>query len=216
MDKCSGNLAQTIFRKKAVADHYAKMFRNEKFKHVSNFVNMFLMCCVVFMKHEYERLPHTLVRCGRVVLQPVLYVEKNWCEEEYSGGCYVANYPPGVLTAFAPCVHLKLCTPPPPTPGNIYTSVSKFFKSILFILTGSYQVDFESSKKQLKVFPCKVLYSVTVRRSFVLSRSLRDAVGRVYFAGTETATEWIGYMDGAIQAGERAARQVRGRGQLDR
>ena len=31
---------------------------------------------------------------------------------------------------------------------------------------------------------------------------------RVHFAGTETATKWVGYMDGAIEAGERAAREV--------
>ena len=33
-------------------------------------------------------------------------------------------------------------------------------------------------------------------------------MGRVYFAGTETATQWSGYMEGAIEAGERAAREV--------
>lgn len=37
---------------------------------------------------------------------------------------------------------------------------------------------------------------------------LRKPIGRMYFAGTECATEWSGYMNGAIQAGERAARQV--------
>uniref|UniRef100_A0AAQ5YD37 Amine oxidase n=1 Tax=Amphiprion ocellaris TaxID=80972 RepID=A0AAQ5YD37_AMPOC len=39
-------------------------------------------------------------------------------------------------------------------------------------------------------------------------RLLREPVGRLYFAGTETATEWSGYMEGAVQAGERAAREV--------
>ena len=42
-----------------------------------------------------------------------------------------------------------------------------------------------------------------------LCRVLREPVGRLYFAGTETATEWSGYMEGAVQAGERAAREVR-------
>lgn len=31
---------------------------------------------------------------------------------------------------------------------------------------------------------------------------------RIHLAGTETATYWSGYMDGALQAGERAAVQV--------
>uniref|UniRef100_A0A674BJR4 Amine oxidase n=1 Tax=Salmo trutta TaxID=8032 RepID=A0A674BJR4_SALTR len=74
-------------------------------------------------------------------LHPVHYEEKNWCEEEYSGGCYTAYFPPGILTQY----------------GKV----------------------------------------------------LRKPVGRLYFAGTETATEWSGYMEGAVQAGERAAREVR-------
>ncbi|XP_041806315.1 amine oxidase [flavin-containing] [Chelmon rostratus] len=73
-------------------------------------------------------------------LHPVHYEEKDWCEEEYSGGCYTAYFPPGILTQY----------------GKV----------------------------------------------------LREPVGRLYFAGTETATEWSGYMEGAVQAGERAAREV--------
>jgi len=71
---------------------------------------------------------------------PINYIEKNWAEEEYSGGCYVSHYPPGILTSF----------------GDV----------------------------------------------------IRQPSGRVYFAGTESATYWSGYMEGAIQAGERAAREV--------
>jgi len=91
-------------RKKALAKHYAEVFRCPELLHPTN------------------------------------YIEKNWMEEEYSGGCYVSNFPPGTLTEFGPVMrqpHLKM-----------------------------------------------------------------------YFAGTETATCWAGYMDGAIEAGERAAREV--------
>ncbi|KAM9487174.1 amine oxidase [flavin-containing] [Clarias gariepinus] len=73
-------------------------------------------------------------------LHPVHYEEKNWCEDEYSGGCYTTSMPPGVLTQY----------------GKV----------------------------------------------------LREPVGRLYFAGTETSTEWSGYMEGAVQAGERASREV--------
>jgi monoamine oxidase len=38
--------------------------------------------------------------------------------------------------------------------------------------------------------------------------ALRAPVGRVHWAGTETATVWAGYMDGAITSGERAAAEV--------
>ena len=37
---------------------------------------------------------------------------------------------------------------------------------------------------------------------------LRQPVGPIYFAGTETANEWSGYVEGGIEAGERAAREV--------
>ncbi len=40
--------------------------------------------------------------------------------------------------------------------------------------------------------------------------ALRAPIGRLHWAGTETATVWNGYMDGALQSGERAAREVMG------
>ncbi|XP_072423830.1 amine oxidase [flavin-containing] B-like, partial [Chiloscyllium punctatum] len=73
-------------------------------------------------------------------LHPVDYVEKNWTEEAYSGGCYSSTFGPGVLTSFG--------------------------------------------------------------------EALRQPVGRIHFAGTELASQWPGYMDGAVQSGERAAREV--------
>ncbi|XP_059994048.1 amine oxidase [flavin-containing] B isoform X1 [Lagenorhynchus albirostris] len=73
-------------------------------------------------------------------LHPVHYEEKNWCEEQYSGGCYTTYFPPGILTQYG--------------------------------------------------------------------RVLRQPVGRIYFAGTETAAHWSGYMEGAVEAGERAAREI--------
>ncbi len=36
----------------------------------------------------------------------------------------------------------------------------------------------------------------------------RQAIGRVHWAGTETATVWSGYMEGAVRSGERAAQEV--------
>ena len=38
--------------------------------------------------------------------------------------------------------------------------------------------------------------------------ALREPVGRIHWAGTETATEWCGYMDGAVSSGERVAREL--------
>jgi monoamine oxidase len=38
--------------------------------------------------------------------------------------------------------------------------------------------------------------------------ALREPIGAIHWAGTETATVWNGYIDGAIQSGERAAREA--------
>ncbi len=38
--------------------------------------------------------------------------------------------------------------------------------------------------------------------------ALRKPVGRIHWAGTETAEVWNGYMDGAVRSGERAASEV--------
>ncbi|GFY62165.1 amine oxidase B [Trichonephila inaurata madagascariensis] len=73
-------------------------------------------------------------------LQPIYYEEKNWMEEQYTGGCYTAMCPPGFLTRYG--------------------------------------------------------------------RALRKPIDRLYFAGTETSIKWSGYMNGAVEAGERAAREV--------
>lgn len=39
-------------------------------------------------------------------------------------------------------------------------------------------------------------------------RALRAPIGRIHWAGTETATVWNGYFDGAVSSGERAAAEV--------
>ncbi|HET9292322.1 MAG TPA: FAD-dependent oxidoreductase, partial [Actinomycetes bacterium] len=39
-------------------------------------------------------------------------------------------------------------------------------------------------------------------------QALREPIGRLHWAGTETATIWTSYMDGAVRSGERAADEV--------
>jgi monoamine oxidase len=41
-----------------------------------------------------------------------------------------------------------------------------------------------------------------------LGSALRAPIGRIHWAGTETAERWAGYIDGAIESGERAAAEV--------
>ena len=39
-------------------------------------------------------------------------------------------------------------------------------------------------------------------------KAIREPIGRIHWAGTETSTYWNGYMDGAVRSGERAADEV--------
>ena len=72
--------------------------------------------------------------------QPTDFVEKNWNEDPWSGGCYAGVMGPGVMTDFGPAI--------------------------------------------------------------------RQPCGRIHWAGTETAVDWTGYIDGAIESGERSAAEV--------
>jgi monoamine oxidase len=41
-----------------------------------------------------------------------------------------------------------------------------------------------------------------------LSESLRAPHGLVHWAGSETAAVWLGYMEGAVESGERVANEI--------
>ena len=73
-------------------------------------------------------------------LDAIGYVDKNWAEEEFSGGCFMAIPPPGCFAPLGPLLW---------TPER-----------------------------------------------------------NIYWAGTESSKEWTGYMEGALEAGERVARDV--------
>ncbi|KAF8784686.1 Amine oxidase [flavin-containing] [Argiope bruennichi] len=53
-------------------------------------------------------------------------------------------------------------------------------------------------------------YTATLPPGFITryGRALRTPIDRLYFAGTETSIKWSGYMNGAVESGERAAREV--------
>jgi monoamine oxidase len=41
-----------------------------------------------------------------------------------------------------------------------------------------------------------------------LGRHLREPEGRIHWAGAETATAWMCYMDGAVSSGKRAIDEI--------
>jgi monoamine oxidase len=52
------------------------------------------------------------------------------------------------------------------------------------------------------------VFSLTPGTLTGLGSALREPVGPLHWAGSETATKWPGYMDGAIRSGDRAAAEV--------
>jgi monoamine oxidase len=62
-----------------------------------------------------------------------------------------------------------------------------------------------SSEEWTRGCPVSLLSPGTL---FDFGTALREPVGRIHWAGTETSTYWNGYMDGAVRAGERAAGEV--------
>lgn len=79
-------------------------------------------------------------RFGPKAAKPQHYIEQDWAAEEYTRGCFMVHYPPGVLTSFGPAI--------------------------------------------------------------------RDVIGPIHFAGTETSPQMNGFIDGAVRSGERAAKEV--------
>ncbi|HXG27669.1 MAG TPA: flavin monoamine oxidase family protein [Nevskiales bacterium] len=77
---------------------------------------------------------------GPQAATPLEYIDKDWCADPWSQGCYVALMPPGLMTR--------------------------------------------------------------------LGALLRQPLGRIHWAGTETATTWCGYMDGALESGARVAAEI--------
>jgi monoamine oxidase len=77
---------------------------------------------------------------GPRAASPERYLERDWQQEKWSGGCYGTLFGPNVWTRYG--------------------------------------------------------------------HALREPVGPIHWAGTETASQWTGYMDGAVRSGERAAAEV--------
>lgn len=43
------------------------------------------------------------------------------------------------------------------------------------------------------------------------AEALRKPCGKIHWSGTETATKWIGYMEGALESGVRVSREILGK-----
>ena len=156
---------------------------------------------------------------GSVIKFHVLYDEPWWRAEGLSGMVLAPGAPIGVTFD---------CTPPAGTPGL----VSGFFEGPAAVAAG------EQTTDERRAVVLDVLAQAWGERArdiagyvdrdwstepftrgcygahlppgawTVYGPALRRPVGRIHWAGTETAEHWTGYIDGAIDSGQRAAAEV--------
>jgi monoamine oxidase len=156
---------------------------------------------------------------GSVIKFHVLYDEPWWRDEGLSGLVLAPGEPIGVTFD---------CTPPAGTPGLI----SGFFEGPAAVAAGEQSMD---ERREVVVDVLAKAWGERARdvagyvdRDWsaepftrgcygahlppgawtVYGPALRRPVGRIHWAGTETAERWTGYIDGAIDSGQRAAAEV--------
>ncbi|KAJ5673160.1 hypothetical protein N7507_002287 [Penicillium longicatenatum] len=69
-------------------------------------------------------------------------------------------------------------------------------------------VMYEWSNDELAGYGCPCAHLTPGVLASLGPNALREPTGDLHFAGTETAGEWKGYMEGAVRSGERAAKEV--------
>ena len=156
---------------------------------------------------------------GSVVKFHVLYDEPWWRAEGLSGMVLAPAEPIGVTFD---------CTPPAGTPGLI----SGFFEGPSAVAAGEHTME---ERRDVVVDVLARAWGERARDVLgyvdrdwsaepftrgcygahlppgawtVYGPALRRPVGRIHWAGTETAERWTGYIDGAIDSGDRAAAEV--------
>lgn len=156
---------------------------------------------------------------GSVIKFHVLYDEPWWRAEGLSGMVLAPGEPIGVTFD---------CTPPAGTPGLI----SGFFEGPSAVAAGEATMD---ERRQVVVDVLARAMGARARDTIgyvdrdwsaepftrgcygahlppgawtVYGPALRRPVGRIHWAGTETAERWTGYIDGAIDSGQRVAAEV--------
>jgi len=72
----------------------------------------------------------------------------------------------------------------------------------------SYTEDYAADEVWIRGCPTAVMVPGAL---YDYGPALRRPHGRVHWAGSETSTYWVGYMDGAVRSGERAAAEIHAR-----
>jgi len=117
------------------------------------------------------------------------------------------NSPPdasiGVLTAFLSAAEVPAMASKPDRIRLVPLELSRYFGSKALVSTGYAEKDWSTDQWSIGCITPLTKGILTSAGS-----ALRDPVGRIHWAGTESAEIGCGYMDGAVRSGERAATEV--------
>ena len=159
------------------------------------------------------------VPAGSVIKCNVVYDSPFWRADGLTGqatgdegpvGVVFDNSPPsgspGVLLAFLEGAHARHLSPASldERRAAVVGSLVRFFGPRAADFSEYVELDWSQEEWTRGCygahFPCGVWTQY--------GPALREPVGRIHWAGAETATIWSGYMDGALQSGARAATEV--------
>jgi monoamine oxidase len=156
---------------------------------------------------------------GSVIKTQVIYDEPFWRKEGLCGqatgdgeGSRVVfdNSPPdgspGILLAFLEGDEARRLGREPLEVRRraVIASLVRYFGPRAGQPAGYFEVDWQQEKWSGGCYG--TLFGTNIWTRY--GPALREPVGRIHWAGTETSPIWAGYMDGAIRSGERAAAEV--------
>lgn len=158
---------------------------------------------------------------GRVVKVNVVYDEPFWRADGYSGqvtsdrrpfGITFDNTPesgaPGVIVGFLEGRHADIAArlTPAERRAQVVADLAAYFGPRAQDPVAYIEHDWAAEEYSRGCYGAFATPGVLTR----FGPALRAPVGPLHWAGTETATRWAGYMDGAVESGRRAAREAAG------
>ncbi|WP_431966740.1 flavin monoamine oxidase family protein [Nocardia sp. bgisy134] len=156
---------------------------------------------------------------GRVIKINVAYSEPFWRAQGFSGqansdrrplGTVFDNTPPdgapGVLVGFFEGKHADAMSrlTPAARRAQVLSDLVGYFGPAAAEPIAYLERDWAEEEYSRGCYGAFATPSTLTR----FGPALRAPIGPLHWAGTETATRWAGYIDGAVESGERAAREV--------
>lgn len=162
----------------------------------------------------FQRLPQ-----GRMIKVNAIYDEPFWRPDGLKGFAFGTDLPvlaafdnsppdgsPGALVGFVKGDHARRLERLEPSKRReeILEGLAHFFGAKARSPEAYHELDWSAEEWTRGCYAAHFPPGVWTRYGPVL----REPVGRIHWAGTETSTVWNGYMEGAVRSGERAAAEI--------